>query len=302
MNCIPIFLSSDNNFAPFVATTIASICDHTKSFCDFYVLDGGITEENQVRIALLKNTYKNFSLEFLKVDVEKFFKNFRFNTYITKSTYNRFLVPLIKPEIKRALYSDVDVIVLGDIKEMYDEPLDNYILGAVHDYKSRDAIFEKHRSEIKLDKNHPYFDAGNLLIDCEGWRREHIFEKLMDLAITRGHEFSLQDQDVLNVCFENNYKILDDKYCYCVANGVNNPNGKVLIRHFNSQIKPWHINPDTKTDMMPHLKEFWDYAKQTDFYDELYQKTLDKVQQENVLRALRVVIMTNKIRPQKEGV
>ena len=36
---IPIFLSSDNNYAPFVATTIASICDNTKSFCDFYVLD-----------------------------------------------------------------------------------------------------------------------------------------------------------------------------------------------------------------------------------------------------------------------
>ena len=41
---IPIFLSSDNNYAPFVATTIASICDNTKSFCDFYILDGGIEE------------------------------------------------------------------------------------------------------------------------------------------------------------------------------------------------------------------------------------------------------------------
>ena len=44
-NNIPIFLSSDNNYAPFVATTIASICDNTKSFCEFYILDGGITQE-----------------------------------------------------------------------------------------------------------------------------------------------------------------------------------------------------------------------------------------------------------------
>ena len=42
MSNIPIFLSSDDNYAPFVATTIASICDNTKSFCEFYVLDGGI--------------------------------------------------------------------------------------------------------------------------------------------------------------------------------------------------------------------------------------------------------------------
>ena len=49
-NKIPIFLASDNNYAPFVATTIASICDNTKSFCDVYVLDGGITKENQSKI------------------------------------------------------------------------------------------------------------------------------------------------------------------------------------------------------------------------------------------------------------
>ena len=43
---IPIFLSSDNNYAPFVATTIASVCDNTKSFCDFYILDR--SEERRV--------------------------------------------------------------------------------------------------------------------------------------------------------------------------------------------------------------------------------------------------------------
>ena len=47
---IPIFLSSDNNYAPFVATTIASICDNTESYCDFYILDGGIDEENKKKI------------------------------------------------------------------------------------------------------------------------------------------------------------------------------------------------------------------------------------------------------------
>jgi len=59
---IPIFLSSDNNYAPFVATTIASICDNTKSFCDFYILDGGIEEENKEKIftfiEMLKKTIK----------------------------------------------------------------------------------------------------------------------------------------------------------------------------------------------------------------------------------------------------
>lgn len=47
MSYIPIFLSSDNNYAPYIAIAIASICDNTKSFCNFYILDGGISKENK---------------------------------------------------------------------------------------------------------------------------------------------------------------------------------------------------------------------------------------------------------------
>ena len=67
MSNIHIFLSSDNNYAPFVATTIASICDNTKSFCDFYILDSGIEEEeeeeeNKEKICQLKTKFNNFSI------------------------------------------------------------------------------------------------------------------------------------------------------------------------------------------------------------------------------------------------
>ena len=75
MNTIPIFLSSDNNYAPYVATTIASICDNTKSFCDFYILDGGISKENQEKIYVLKEKFNNFSIEFINIDVDKEFKS-----------------------------------------------------------------------------------------------------------------------------------------------------------------------------------------------------------------------------------
>ena len=50
MSNIPIFLASDNNYAPFVATTIASICDNTKSFCNFYILDGGISKKIRIKL------------------------------------------------------------------------------------------------------------------------------------------------------------------------------------------------------------------------------------------------------------
>ena len=94
-NSIPIFLSSDNNYAPFVATTIASICDNTKSFCDFYILDSSITKENQEKICCLKNNFSNFSIEFIQINNDLYFKDLEYNNnsrYVSLATYNRFLI------------------------------------------------------------------------------------------------------------------------------------------------------------------------------------------------------------------
>ena len=47
---IPIFLASDENYAPFLCTTLFSILKHTESFIEFYVLDGGIENKSKILI------------------------------------------------------------------------------------------------------------------------------------------------------------------------------------------------------------------------------------------------------------
>ena len=96
---IPVFLASDDNYAPFVASTIASICSHTKSFCDFYILDGGISEKNKEKICKLKEQFDNFFIEFLFVDLEKEFKNIVYKnagSYISLSTYKVLGIPVYR--------------------------------------------------------------------------------------------------------------------------------------------------------------------------------------------------------------
>ena len=89
-NSIPIFLASNDKYAPFVATTIASVCYNTKSFCEFYILDSGISNLNKKRIELLKEKFNNFSIEYLKVDLNKF-DGFKSADYISLDTYQDFL-------------------------------------------------------------------------------------------------------------------------------------------------------------------------------------------------------------------
>lgn len=290
---IPIFLSSDNNYAPFVATTIASICDHTKSFCDFYVLDGGITEENQEKICELKNQFNNFSIEFIKIDVEKYFKDYPIELHYSKTAYARYLIPLLKTNLNKVLYSDVDVIVVDDILQMYNENLDNYPIGAVEENFLSESEKINITKALKISPTHSPFASGNLIIDCKKWREKNVTDKLLSVSNNFGQIF-YNDQTVMNYFFENNYKKIGQKYCYTIQHDVCTPMNNVVICHYNGPVKPWHLNEKAETNLLPYFKTFWSYAKQTSFYEQLSLQTQDMTQQKRYLLLLRTFRMKAK--------
>ena len=282
---IPIFLSSDNNYAPFVATTIASICDNTKSFCDFYILDGGIEEENKEKICQLKTLFNNFSIEF--INIKNSIKNFSTSDrYASNTMYARFLIPLLKPDINRALYSDVDVIVVGDVSEMYNEELDDYIIGAI---QAPFVDCKKITPFMHFSDKHVYFCSGNLLIDCKKWRDEGITQKLFNIYDKYHNVITSPDQDILNKCFDTKYKPLPKKYCVTEYHmDYYKKNLDILIRHYGLKIKPWNLNPTKSSSLFPDLQLFWDYAKKTSFYSILLQNVQDESEQKRILRSLQL--------------
>ncbi len=285
---VPIFLSADNNYAPFVATTIASICDNTKSFCHFYVLDGGITQENQEKICELKNQFNNFSIEF--INIQKHIANFTPNKFYNSQTmFARFLIPELKTKINKAIYTDADVIFLDDIQKYYDENLDDYIIGCVQapfidTYSNNLEVFN-------FSKEHVYFCSGNLLINCEKWRKNNILEKILNVYDIYQQNLISPDQDILNKVFDNNYKALNKKYCVTEFHLDFYGNIEdVFIRHFGTTVKPWQINPETICKY-PDLHLFWKYAKKTSFSEIL----LDKTKDQKIQKDLCMKIHFNKI-------
>ncbi len=264
---IPIFLSSDNNYAPFVATTIASICNNTSSLCNFYILDGGISSENRNKIIALKSLFRNLSIEFIKIDINNIFKDVIAKSYITLSAFNRLLIPQLVPKITKAIYLDVDIIAFGDIKTLYQEDLQDYIIGAVPDQGAPELLAYT-KKQIDINEKSIYFNSGVLLIDCPKWRKNVHIDELLSIEKKYREKRLHNDQDVLNKFFENNYKILD--YRYNVMFDAQN----IVLRHYTSQIKPWQA--DFYLDAVSHkplktknIETFWQYAKMTEFYNEL---------------------------------
>ena len=284
-NNIPIFLSSDNNYAPFVATTMASVCYNTKSFIEFYILDSGISSENKEKILQLKKEFNNFSIEFLKLDSDKEFEGMNYDKdYITLSTYNRLLISKLKPSIKKYIYLDVDIIVNDDIEKLYSEPLDNYILGAVEDFNS------EQRNRDFIDSKHTYFNAGVLLVNNELWSKNDVTNTLFELEKKYRNSLVFADQDLLNKYFECNYKILDKTYNVIEPTGNN-----YIIRHYAGYLKPWYIDETIQSDMVKNSNLFWKYAHKTQFLSEI--KSFIKPQEE--IRQIKLKIIMDKMRTAK---
>ena len=289
---IPIFLSSDNNYAPFVATTMASICDNTDSFCEFYVLDGGISKENQEKICELKNKFENFSIEFKTIELE-LIKDFSIHNHLSLATYSRLFIANLFPNIKKALYFDVDIIAIKDITKIFNINLDNYIVGAAKDMGYREYI-DPVRKNMDLTFKSVYFNAGVLLIDLEKWRNFNITQKLFEIEEKYRGKILNADQDILNKCFENNYRLLKTEY------NSRTLEEDTVVLHFYHRLKPWQadfsLDQYNKPYKLKGTNFFWHYAEMTPFYNEILKRKEDFLNSNILYKRLNKMVAEGKIK------
>ncbi|HPT40888.1 MAG TPA: glycosyltransferase family 8 protein [Candidatus Gastranaerophilaceae bacterium] len=268
---IPIFLASDDNYAPFVATTITSIVKNTTSFINFYVLDGGIVEWNKQKIQSIQSDFKNFSVEF--VDMGKCgLERFPNLNHYSVNTFSRYFIPELKPDLDKILYLDIDIIVKGDIAQLYNQEMNDYPIAAIlEDFYPENYKYLKQICP-NYDGGSNYFNAGVLLISLDYFRKNNITQQLIDTTVKLKDLIRCADQDILNFVFANNFKILDYKFDfmpdhkdYIYKLGKKEAIGAIdnhgLI-HYTGR-KPWN------TMQAENAQDFWDVAKLTPFYKEL---------------------------------
>ena len=297
MNNIPVFLPSDNNYVPYLATCMVSILSNTTSFIDFYILDSGITEENKKKIVEIKKQFHNFSIEFLYIDTNKEFEDMVTSDWINKSGYNRFLIPNLKPSLNKVIYIDSDTIVLQDIALLYNESLDNYAIGAIFNENRREFNFDT-KIPMELSSDYRYFNAGVLLIDVQKWIENDIVKKLFDIEKKYRNVIPHADESVLNKCFDKNYKILDLKYNVIDWDFYNNEVKEIVVRHFATKNKPWMLNVEDADKFINNASDFWKYAKQTCFYDDMLTNIKSHEEQEKIHQNIRLYKSLYKMKKQ----
>ena len=238
-NIINIVFSSDDKFAPYLATTITSILvNSNKDDCfKFYIFNNDYSDTTKSNILKLKK-YKDFEIEFINLKEEDFdFLPTRI--HYKKQIYYRFKIPKYINE-KRVLYLDSDIIVRKSLKDFYNTDLKNNSMAVVENLSQKD-----YKKTFELDK---YFNSGVLLIDVEKIKKENLEEKCVDFIVKNSDKSLFYDQDALNVIFKDNVLFVDlkynfqcDKYCENFKDLYKKYNKDICILHFTSGDKPWNF-------------------------------------------------------------
>lgn len=263
---INIFFACDDNYIPFLATTIQSLKRHCDKQRDYkiIILNSGIKKENVDKI---KNAYnsKNFNISFFDMTcyLEEINNRLHTRDYYSKTTYYRLFIPSIFTDINKALYLDSDIILKGDVSQLYDISLGNNLVGAVHD------SFVDLFSELKLYIENKvgvkpytkYFNAGVLLMNLKELRTFNFKDKFIEL-LSRVKFDIAQDQDYLNALCKGRVKLIDVSWNFMPLENTTKSESIKLI-HFNLDYKPWQKDGILYSDL------FWEFASQTEFYQDI---------------------------------
>jgi lipopolysaccharide biosynthesis glycosyltransferase len=170
--------------------------------------------------------------------------------YLSLASYYRlFFAQLVPHDLEKLLYIDVDTLVIGNLREIYQSDLQGHVIGAVKEGEMPP------RPELGITNMDDYFNAGVLLIDLPKWREQEITKKASYLAVhypEKVREYA--DQDALNMVFCGEWQRLSPRFNLMKAYIPHDlPKqefarflaDKVLI-HYNGPLKPWHRASDNR--------------------------------------------------------
>lgn len=263
---IPIFFSTDDHYIPYLDVAIASLIANASGDFQYriIVLNTGLDPGNIAKVK--KNECPGVAIEFVDISrrLEKIKSYFKNVYHFSVVTYYRLFIASLFPQYDKIVYLDCDIVVLGDISELYHTPLGDNILGAAPEqYVQNTGEFRRYAQVALGVDPDGYVNAGVLIMNLDAFRKNRIEEKFVKL-ITE-YEFDLLDPDQAYLNYLCRGKI------HILPNGWNKEpmplacEGEKNIVHYALYKKPWQY------DDVQDGEYFWTYAKKSPFYQEILQ-------------------------------
>lgn len=264
LEVIPIFFAADDGYMPFLAVALESLIENSSKnyYYSIKVLYTNIKEENKQKIS--KYERANVKIEFVDLNyyIEEVKDKLYTRDYYTKTTYFRLFIPNLYPQYDKALYLDSDIVILGDIAELYNVEIKNNLVAASpDDVIQTNKVFQEYAEKVVgVADYRNYFNAGILLMNLDEMRKFDFQTKFLYLLETIKFTVA-QDQDYLNRLCKGKVKIISKGWNRMPIATDNMPEEEIKLIHYNLAYKPWHFED------VAYKEHFWKYAQKTEFFD-----------------------------------
>lgn len=206
---VSVAFAADDAFSMPLAAAAVSVLDNFPpgSPINIFVLDGGFSPSNLAKIEE-SIVARNCRVQVVKVSKDslgQYSRQLPMRKPYSWATYYRFLLPHLLPtSIEKVIYLDSDLVVNGNIEELWSRPLAGHAVAAVNDAGTATIADAKHLADsqrYESTKTSAYFNSGVLVIDLSYWREHDVAKKVMDVVSEERERLLFMDQDALNLFF-----------------------------------------------------------------------------------------------------
>jgi len=251
-----IVFTIDENFIRHFAVALVSVLENNKDLDlrIFVIHDLENSEKLDKVLSFFESRY-GISVEQRSLSSSAL-ENYKVSHHLSKAVYFRlFLTDILPPEIDKILFLDSDLVVTSSLSFFADFEFQQQALLAQDDIELELNIQRLRDMGFPLKR---YFNAGVLLINLKLWRERNMAAKFMEIANAYMDKLAWWDQDILNICFYDQWEYFDKTY-----NSLHlrhKLKKRPVIIHYAGPSKPWQYMNNN-----PYKSQYWKYHRMTPF-------------------------------------
>lgn len=207
---------ADDGFAmPLAVTLYSALANYRGSLpVKLYIIDGGIHAANRKRVDRILGELGAVA-EWLAPDWTRV-EHLTVSERYPASAYLRLLIPTFLPDwLEKAIYLDSDLVVHGNIADLWDVAMGRKALLAVQD-EGVPTVGSPwglaNYRELGLEPSTVYFNSGVLVFDLRAWRERGLADRVIAYAASHPGQMRFGEQDALNAVLAGGWGALEAKW------------------------------------------------------------------------------------------
>ena len=210
---IPVVFITDSGYLAPTRVAVTSLLRNRdpRTRYKVYVVAAGLTREEKESFGVFSS-----AVEVVDPGADSVFAGeVPDHPHVSGAALLKFHLPELFPNERKMLYLDSDMIVKGDLGELFRTELADAYAAVVPDATA--MLVERDHVALGLKR---YFNSGMMLLNLELMRRDGIAEKLVAAKKRHAYASHFMDQDEFNYVFNDKVITVSPKYNCMYANNI----------------------------------------------------------------------------------